>query len=65
MTTLCLYQKMISNLIQKEPFDAKGFKKEYGVKSFVGNKNCSLMQRRALVSGVTCNIAGIELWLYW
>ena len=26
-------------LIQKEPFDAKGFKKEYGVKNFVGNKN--------------------------
>ena len=46
------------NLIQKEPFDAKGFKKEYGVKSFVGNKN-AFAAKKALVSGVTCNIAGI------
>jgi len=46
-------------LIQKEPFDAKGFKKEYGVKSFVGNKN-SLDAKKALASGITCNIAGIE-----
>jgi len=46
-------------LIQKEPFDAKGFKKEYGVKSFVGNKN-AFDAKKALVSGVTCNIAGIE-----
>jgi len=46
-------------LIQKEPFDAKGFKKEYGVKGFVGNKN-AFDAKKALVSGVTCNIAGIE-----
>ena len=46
-------------LIQKEPFDADGFKKEYGVKNFVGNKN-SLDAKKALVSGVTCNIAGID-----
>ena len=46
-------------LIKKEPFDAAGFKKEYGVKSFVGNKN-ALDAKKALVSGVTCNIAGIE-----
>ena len=26
-------------LIRKEPFDADGFKKEYGVKNFVGDKN--------------------------
>jgi len=47
------------NLIQKEPFDAKGFKKEYGVKSFVGNKN-AFAAKKSLVSGVTCNIAGIN-----
>ena len=46
-------------LIRKEPFDADGFKKEYGVKSFVGNKN-SLDAKISLASGVTCNIAGIE-----
>ena len=46
-------------LIQKEPFDTDGFKKEYGVKSFVGNKN-SFDAKKSLVSGVTCNIAGIE-----
>ena len=46
-------------LIQKEPFDAKGFKKEYGVKGFVGDKN-AFDAKKALVSGVTCNIAGIE-----
>ncbi|MDC0169780.1 M20/M25/M40 family metallo-hydrolase [Candidatus Nitrosopelagicus sp.] len=46
-------------LIKKEPFDADGFKKEYGVKNFVGNKN-ALDAKKALVSGVTCNIAGIE-----
>ena len=46
-------------IISKEPFDSNGFKKEYGVKNFVGNKN-SMEAKKALVSGVTCNIAGIE-----
>tara|TARA_Y100001960_G_scaffold108745_1_gene116660 strand:- start:55 stop:1416 length:1362 start_codon:yes stop_codon:yes gene_type:complete len=46
-------------IISKEPFDSSGFKKEYGVKNFVGNKN-SMEAKKALVSGVTCNIAGIE-----
>tara|TARA_B110000196_G_scaffold53828_1_gene44455 strand:+ start:510 stop:1871 length:1362 start_codon:yes stop_codon:yes gene_type:complete len=46
-------------LIQNEPFDSKGFKKEYGVKNFVGNKN-SFDAKKSLVSGVTCNIAGIS-----
>jgi len=45
-------------LIKKEPFDVDGFKKEYGVKNFVGNKN-ALDAKKSLVSGVTCNIAGI------
>ena len=46
-------------LIQKEPFDANGFKKEYGVKNFVNNKN-PLDAKKALASGITCNIAGID-----
>jgi len=46
-------------IISKEPFDASGFKKEYGVKNFVGNKD-AMEAKKALVSGVTCNIAGIE-----
>jgi|TARA_B110001454_G_scaffold45590_1_gene44684 acetylornithine deacetylase/succinyl-diaminopimelate desuccinylase-like protein len=46
-------------LIKKEPFDADGFKKEYGVKNFVGGKN-SFDAKKSLVSGVTCNIAGME-----
>ena len=51
--------KKDEKLIQKEPFDADGFKKEYGVKSFVDNKN-AFDAKKALTSGVTCNIAGIE-----
>jgi len=46
-------------IIKKEPFDANGFKNEYGIKSFVGNKN-AFEAKKALVGGPTCNIAGIE-----
>ena len=46
-------------IIRKEPFDANGFKKEYGIKNFVANKN-AFEAKKSLVAGPTCNIAGIE-----
>ncbi len=46
-------------IIQREPFNANDFKKEYGIKDFVANKN-SFEAKKALVAGPTCNIAGIE-----
>ena len=46
-------------IIRKEPFDASDFKKEYGIKEFVGDKN-PFEAKKALVAGPTCNIAGIE-----
>ena len=44
-------------LIEKEPFDENVFKKEFGIKSFVGNKK-GLNAKKALVGDATCNIAG-------
>ncbi len=44
-------------LIKKEPFDENVFKKEFGIKSFVGNKK-GIDAKKALVAGATCNIAG-------
>ena len=44
-------------LIQQEPFDESSFKKEFGIKSFVGNKS-GLSAKKALVGDPTCNIAG-------
>ncbi|MFB5626169.1 MAG: M20/M25/M40 family metallo-hydrolase [Nitrosopumilus sp.] len=44
-------------IIQKEPFDENVFKKEFGIKSFVGNKK-GLEAKKAMVGGATCNIAG-------
>ncbi len=44
-------------IISKEPFDEQSFKKEFGVKSFVGNLN-GLNAKKALVGGATCNSAG-------
>ena len=44
-------------LISKEPFDEISFKKEFGIKSFVGNMH-GLSAKKALVGGATCNIAG-------
>ncbi|MDH3489954.1 MAG: M20/M25/M40 family metallo-hydrolase [Nitrosopumilus sp.] len=44
-------------IIQNEPFDESIFKKEFGIKSFVGNKK-GLGAKKALVSDPTCNIAG-------
>ncbi|MFQ6025085.1 MAG: M20/M25/M40 family metallo-hydrolase [Nitrosopumilaceae archaeon] len=44
-------------LIQSEPFDEAGLKKEYGIKNFVANKKGKLA-KKALVAEPTCNIAG-------
>ena len=45
------------DLISKEPFDETSFKKEFGIKSFVGNKH-GMEAKKALVGDATCNIAG-------
>ncbi len=44
-------------IIASEPFDEQSFKKEYGIKKFVGNKK-GFEIKKALVGGPTCNIAG-------
>jgi len=44
-------------IISREPFDEKSFKKEFGVKSFVSNMN-GFSAKKALVGNPTCNIAG-------
>ena len=49
--------KMDLKLIKNEPFDENVFKKEFGLKSFLGNKK-GFDAKKALVSGATCNIAG-------
>ncbi|HUU48135.1 MAG TPA: M20/M25/M40 family metallo-hydrolase [Nitrosopumilaceae archaeon] len=52
------FSKKDLEIISKEPFDERSFKNEYGIKSFVGNKK-GLDIKKALVGGVTCNIAGL------
>ena len=44
-------------IINSEPFDENSFKKEYGIRKFVGNKK-GLEIKKALVGDPTCNIAG-------
>jgi len=51
------FSKKDLELISREPFDENVFKKEYGIKSFVGNKK-GMDAKKALVGGTTCNIAG-------
>ena len=51
------FSKKDLEIISKEPFDEKSFKKEFGVKSFVGNMH-GLSAKKALVGNATCNIAG-------
>jgi len=51
------FSKKDLELIRKEPFDENVFKKEFGIKSFVGNKK-GMDAKKALVGGATCNIAG-------
>ena len=51
------FSKTDLEIISKEPFDKKSFKKEFGVNSFVGNLR-GMSAKKALVGGATCNIAG-------
>ena len=51
------FTKKELEIIAKEPFDEVSFKKEFGIKSFVGNKK-GIEVKKALVGGATCNIAG-------
>ncbi len=51
------FSKKDLELIRKEPFDENVFKKEFGIKSFVGGKK-GMDAKKALVGGATCNIAG-------
>jgi acetylornithine deacetylase/succinyl-diaminopimelate desuccinylase-like protein len=44
-------------IINSEPFDENSFKKEYGIRKFVGNKK-GIEIKKALVGDPTCNIAG-------
>lgn len=44
-------------IIKREPFDDSDFKKEFKIKSFVGNKK-GMGAKKALVADPTCNIAG-------
>ena len=44
-------------IIASEPFDENSFKKEYGIRKFVGNKK-GISLKKALVGEPTCNIAG-------
>lgn len=44
-------------IINDEPFDEDVFKKEFGIRSFLGDKK-GLDAKKALVGGATCNIAG-------
>lgn len=46
-------------VIAREPFDEKSFKREYGIKRFVGNKK-GINIRKAMVGDPTCNIAGFS-----
>ncbi|QLH05583.1 acetylornithine deacetylase [Nitrosopumilus oxyclinae] len=51
------FSKNDLKIIREEPFDESVFKKEFGIKSFVGNKK-GMDAKKALVGGATCNIAG-------
>lgn len=49
--------KTDKSIISRELFDEASFKKEFGIKNFVGNKK-GLEAKKALVGDPTCNIAG-------
>ena len=51
------FSKKDLELIRTEPFDENVFKKDFGIKSFVGDKK-GMDAKKALVGGATCNIAG-------
>ncbi|HJT10778.1 MAG TPA: M20/M25/M40 family metallo-hydrolase [Candidatus Nitrosotalea sp.] len=46
-------------VVANEPFDIKSFKKEYGIRRFLGNKK-GIEIRKAIVGDPTCNIAGFS-----
>ena len=48
-----------ARLVEGEPFDAGPFKREFGIRGFVGGV-AGLGAKKALVAGATCNIAGIH-----
>ena len=51
------FSKKDLELIKKEPFDENVFKKEFGIKSFVGGKK-GMDAKKAMIGDATCNIAG-------
>lgn len=51
------FTKTDLKLLNTEPFDADSFRKEFGIKEFVGNKK-GLAAKKALAGDPTCNIAG-------
>jgi acetylornithine deacetylase/succinyl-diaminopimelate desuccinylase-like protein len=51
------FTKQDLEIIASEPFDEASFKKEYGIRKFVGNKK-GIATKKALVGEPTCNIAG-------
>jgi len=51
------FSKKDLKLIKEEPFDDDAFKKEFGINSFLANKN-GMAAKKALIGGATCNIAG-------
>ena len=50
--------KLDIEILKSFPFDEKEFRKEYGIKEFLGNKS-GLEIKKSLVAEPTCNIAGI------
>jgi len=51
------FTKTDLDLLKSEPFDGDSFRKEFGIKDFVGNKK-GLEAKKALAGDPTCNIAG-------
>ena len=51
------FTKQELQIIKSEPFDEKTFKKEFGIKNFVADKN-GFDAKKALVGDATCNVAG-------
>jgi acetylornithine deacetylase/succinyl-diaminopimelate desuccinylase-like protein len=51
------FTKKELQILKKEPLDENAFKKEFGVKDFVGNQK-GIDLKKALVGKPTCNIAG-------
>lgn len=45
-------------IVSGEPFDEESFKREFGVRSFVGGAG-RMAAKKAMVGGATCNIAGL------